>query len=93
MVTLLVVFPFFASTDADLRVFAFSAPEQARRDQDVGGGDVRRERHISHIADSHQGLNVRIVWMLVQRIDNEKDGIDRALYNPVRDLNVTPVRP
>src|SRR5438445_6984369 len=65
--------------------------EQRRADQDVRRRDVRRQRHVSHVADPQQRLDVRIVRVLVQWVNQEDDRIHLALNHPARNLHVTPV--
>ena len=44
-------------------------------DEKHGSRDVGRQRHIMHIADSKQALDVGIMRMFAQRIKEEKDGV------------------
>jgi hypothetical protein len=39
-------------------------------------GHIRGERHIMHVARAEQRLNVRMMRMLVERINEEEYGVD-----------------
>src|SRR5947209_5861316 len=57
------------------------ALEQRRADQHVGGRDVGGQRNVAHVADTEQRLDVRIMWVLVEWVDQEDDGIDLAFHD------------
>lgn len=40
------------------------------------------------VAGTHEGLDVRVVGMLIERIDREKDRVDLAGDDVRRDLDV-----
>src|SRR5712664_1080017 len=62
--------------------------EPRRADQDIGCRDVGGQRHVAHVADAQQRLDVRVVRVFVQRIDDEEDGVDLPLHDPAGDLHI-----
>src|ERR1700730_10737592 len=64
------------------------ALEEWRADQHIGGRDVGGQRNVAHVADPEQRLNVRVVGVLVERIDQEDDGVDLPLHDAARDLHI-----
>src|SRR3990172_1019418 len=53
---------------------------QAFGDNDaIGGGEVGRQRDVMHVAQPQQGLNIWLVWMLVQGIDQKDHRVHRSL--------------
>jgi hypothetical protein len=63
------------------------------RNQRFRGAQVRRERHMMHVAHPHQRRNVRLVRLRRQGIAKEKDGPDNSLSDAPPDDQVAAVRP
>src|SRR5690606_22869460 len=59
---------------------------------ELGGGDIGRQRHVVHVADALQALDVRIVGVCAERIDDEDYRPDTALGDARGDLHVAAQR-
>ena len=60
--------------------------------EQVGGGEVGRQRNVVNIANAEQHLDVGIVRMLVEWVDQEDHGVDIVGHHSSGDLRVSPGR-
>jgi hypothetical protein len=69
-----------------------TAGHQGRRDDKIGRRAVARDRNVPHHGDAQQGLDVRIVWLGLERIPEEDQTIDLAFGDAGADLLVAAER-
>jgi len=68
-----------------------AAAHQRRGDHEVCGGPVAGHRDIADHRDAEQRLDVRVMWMWLERIPEEHQQVDLALGDAGADLLVATV--
>jgi len=61
-------------------------------DEQLRGGDVRRERDVFHVADPQERGDIGLVSLCGERIAEEDDAVDRSVGDLRADLQVAAER-